>query len=358
MTVSGAGATWPSFEPRSLPFGPRIHSSTGLGLRGVLDSLLALGSIRWRLSVGGRRRAPRGRRMPSRRPARSIAQPVGVLRAIGPFQVRGAVRWGSERKVLLGQDSTLDRPVWILLRPRGSSPPSPVRRGLDRPGRPRWLKGGDQAEGRWDAYVAPLGCSLAELAGPEGLPCATCGRSCSTSPRNWPRPAPMGPSPRSLAVDEVWIQPDGSAQLVDVLVPSPATATDQAPQRTDQERALDLLFQAAALALEGGRRRRHDDRAPIRAAIPEHVARSLDRLNGLGPPYADVETFLDVLRADEDRPTEVNASRRVAHLGVQAVAVAPGLATMFLAAGRPRSRVRSISRSSSRGLSSGWSGPP
>jgi Protein kinase domain len=326
------------FRAALVPFGPRIHSSTGLGLRRVLDSLPALGSIRWRLSVGGRRRAPRGRRMP--RPARaSIAQPVGVLRAIGPFQVRGAVRWGSERKVLLGQESTLDRPVWILLRPRGSSPPSLVRRGLDRPGRPRWLKGGDQAEGRWDAYFAPLGCSLAELAGPEGLPWRDVRLLLLDLAEELAAACADGTLPEVLALDEIWIQPDGSAQVVDVLVPSPATATDQTPQRTDQERALDLLFQAAALALEGGRRRRHEDRAPIRAAIPEHVARSLDRLNGLGPPYADAGTFLDVLRADEDRPTEVNASRRVAHLGVQAVAVAPGLATMFLAA-RP-SQIRS-----------------
>ena len=233
---------------------------------------------------------------------------------------------------MLGQDSTLDRPVWILLRPRGSFPPSTARRGLDRAGRPRWLKGGDQAEGRWDAYVAPLGCSLADLAGPQGLPWRNARPLLLDLAEELAAACSDGTLPEALAVDEVWIQPDGSAHLVDVLVPTASTDSDQAPQGTDQERALGLLFGAAALALEGGRHRRHEDLAPIRSAIPEHVARSLDRLIGAGPPYADVETFLGDLRADEDRPSEVNASVRVAHLGLQALALSPGLAMMFLAA--------------------------
>src|SRR5262249_50530482 len=154
----------------------------------------------------------------------------GVLRAIGPFEVQGAVRWGADRRVLLGQDSTLDRPVWILLQPRGSSSPSPERRGLDRPGRPRWLKGGDQAEGRWDAYVAPLGCSLADLAGPEGLPWRDTRPLLLDLAEELAAACADGTLPESLGVDQVWIQPDGSAQLVDVLGPAPSTETDQGPR--------------------------------------------------------------------------------------------------------------------------------
>jgi hypothetical protein len=237
---------------------------------------------------------------------------------------------------LLGEDSTLDRPVWILLRPRGAAPPSSARRSLDRPGRPRWLKGGDQAEGRWDAYVAPLGCSLADLAGSEGLPWRDARPILLDLAEELAAACSDGTLPESLAVDQVWIQPDGSAHLLDLLAPSPSTDTAQAPQGTDQERALGLLFRTAALGLEGGRRRNHDDLAPIHAAIPEHDARLLDRLHGAGEPYPDVETFVGDLRAGEDRPTEVNASMRVAHLGLQAVALSPGLATMFLAASPSR----------------------
>jgi hypothetical protein len=254
---------------------------------------------------------------------------VGVLREIGPFQVRGAVRWGPEQRVLLGEDSTLDRPVWILLRPRGASPPSPARRDLDRPGRPRWLNGGDQAEGRWDAYVAPLGCSLADLAGPEGLPWHDARPILLDLAEELAAACADGTLPESLAVDQVWIQPDGSAQLVDVLAPA---ASPSLPTATDQERALPMLFQTAAMALEGGRRGKHGDQAPIHAALPEHAARSLDRLNGSGTPHTDVAACLADLLADEGQPTEVDASMRVAHLGVQALALLPGLATMFLVA--------------------------
>jgi hypothetical protein len=93
-----------------------------------------------------------------------------------------------------------------------------------------------------------------------------------------------------------------------------------------------MLFQTAAMALEGGRRGKRGEQAPIHAAIPAHAARSLDRLRGVGTPYADVAAFLAELTADDGRPTEVDAGMRVAHLGLQAAALAPGLATMFLAA--------------------------
>ena len=318
------------FRAALVPFGPRIHSSTGLGLRRVLDSLPALGSIRWRISVGGRRRAPRGRRMPRPR-AVSIAQPVGVLRAIGPFQVRGAVRWGRAQGLARSGVDARSTGVDPLAAPGLIAP-------FARPPRARPLRPTAMAEGGRPGRGA-VGCLfrparlLARRAGRVGRPAmarraaapARPRRGTGSGLRRWD--SPRGAHPRR-GLDPARRQ----HQLVDVLVPSPATATDQAPQRTDQERALDLLFQAAALALEGGRRPRHDDRAQIRAAIPEHIARSLDRLNGLGPHYADVGTFLDVLRADDDRPTEVTASRRVAHFGVQAIAVAPGLTTMFLAA--------------------------
>jgi serine/threonine protein kinase len=317
------------FRAVLLAFGPRSHASAPRRLRGLLAALVTRAPIPLRLAGSGRRRAPRSRRLPSRPSLyrAATARPVGVLRTIGPFQVRGAVRWGPEERVLLGEDSTLDRPVWIRLRPRGASPPSPARRGLVRPGRPRWLHGGDQAEGRWDAYAAPLGCSLADLAGPEGLPWRDARPILLDMAEELAAACADDTLPESLAVDQVWIQPDGSAQLVDVLTPSSSLAT-----ATDQERALGLLFRTAALALEGGRRGKHGDQAPIHAAIPEHAARSFDRLNRAGARYTDVAAFRADLLADEGQPTEVDASMRLAHLGLQAVALAPGLATMFLVA--------------------------
>jgi serine/threonine protein kinase len=332
--------TLAEFRAVLVPFGPRRRSSTRQRVHDVLEAVLTLAPTRLRLAGTGRRRAPRSRRLPSRPSlyGAAITRPAGVLREIGPFRVLGPVRWGTEQRVLLGEDSTLDRPVWILLRPRGAPPPAPARVGLDRPGRPRWLNGGDQAEGRWDAYVAPQGCSLADLAGPEGLPWRDARPILLDLAEELAAACGDGTLPPSLAVDQVWIQPDGSAQLVDILAPSSSTATipDQPPQGTgqDQERALGLLFQAAAISLEGGRRRkyRNTDHAPIHAAIPQHTARLLDRLRGAGPPCQDVSAFLGELSADEGQPTEVDAGTHLAHLGLQAVVLSPGLATMFLAA--------------------------
>jgi hypothetical protein len=334
--------TLEEFRAVLLPFGPRLPSSSRLRRRAALEALLTVARIPLRLSVSGRRRAPRGRRLPNRPDLyrAAVARPVGVLREIGPFQVRGAVRWGSEHRVLLGEDSSLDRPVWILLRPRGASPPSPARRGLDRPGRPRWLSGGDQSEGRWDAYVAPLGCTLADLAGQDGLPWRDARPILLDLAEELAAACSDGTLPRSLDVDQVWIQPDGSAHLVDVLAPPASTGTraptdtDQPPPGAGQEQvqALGLLFQTAALALEGGRRGKHSDQAPIHAAVPEHAARALGRLHGEGAPLADVGAFVAGLRADEGQPTEVDAGMRLAHLGLQSLALAPGLIMMFLAA--------------------------
>jgi hypothetical protein len=104
------------------------------------------------------------------------------------------------------------------------------------------------------------------------------------------------------------------------------------PTDTEHVRALSLLFQTAGLALEGGRRGKHGERASIRAAIPERAARALARLNRTGAPYADVATFQTDLTADDGQPTEVDAAMRVAHLGLQGVALAPGLVMMFWAA--------------------------
>ena len=168
--------------------------------------------------------------------------------------------------------------------------------------------------------------------GRRACPGATCGPSCSTSPRTWPRPSRLdGTLPEVLILDEVWIAARRQRRLVDVLVHPPRPPRIR-PRTNRPGAGVDLLFHAAAPAWReagvDGTTTGH--RSAPRFPNTSHARP--DRLNGLGPPYADVATFLDFLRADEDRPTEVDASWRVAHLGVQAVAVAPGLARMFLAA--------------------------
>ena len=295
----------------------------GNGYRGLHE--LASGTRVVRLPHSARRRAPRGRRIPVRpeRYQEGMARPVGVLQALGPFRVRGAVRWDGDRRVLLGEDPALGRPVWVVLRPKGSPPPPPARRDLGRPSRPRWLGGGEQAEGRWDAYAAPLGCPLADLAGKTGLPWADARPILHDLADELARAVAEGTLPGALAVDQVWIQPDGTVQLADPLGDSSVGAPDG-----DAGRALELLRRTAATALEGGRRR--GGSAPVdavRAAVPGHAARMLDRLIGRprpgDAPYADVASVAADLEADRDKPTEVDLARRAVHLAPSAAVLAP-----------------------------------
>jgi hypothetical protein len=243
--------------------------------------------------------------------------------------VHGAVRWEADRRVLLGEDSTLGRPIWIELQPRGGSPPSPARRELTRATRPRWITGAEQSGGRWDAYAAPAGCSLADLAGPRGLPWGEMRPILEELAGELAAAIDDGTLPARLSVDQVWVQPGGGALLVDAL--APAGTPGGAAEAPAQERSLTLLRQAAALGLEGGRRARSADPTVIQAPIPRHAADLLARLLGReGPPCESVRAFLADLHADADRPTEVGTGARLAHLGIQTVLHLPGLLTMFI----------------------------
>jgi len=303
----------------------------GNGFRGLHE--WASGTRVGRLPRAGRRRAPRGRRLPDRPDLarETFTGEAGVLRSVGPFRVRGAVRWDADRRVLLGEDPSLRRPVWVVLRPKGDPPPPPGRRDLARPSRPRWLAGGEQAEGRWDAYSAPAGCPLADLAGPTGLPWADARPVLHDLAAELTCACAEGTLPEALGVDQVWVQPDGSVLLADPLGPPPAAS----PPAPDESRALDLLRKTAVLALQGGRR---GGRTPgsIRAVVPAHAGRMLDRLTGRprrgDSAYVSLAPLLADLEAARDEPTEVDLARRAVHLVPASLASLPLLAAMFLVA--------------------------
>jgi len=298
------------------------------GFRGVHE--WASGTRVVRPARSGRRRAPRGRR-PRSRPdlyREATAAPVGVLTTVGPFRVVGAVRWDGAGRVLLGEDPGLRRSVWVVLRPRGAAPPPSARRDLGRPSRPRWLAGGDRAEGRWDAYAAPEGCPLSDLAGPAGLPWCEARSILHELAEELVRACGDGTLPDALDIDMVWVLPDGTVHLADPLGVRASTPAAVEPQ----PRALDLLRRTAALALQGGRRR-PDPSGAIRAAVPGHAARMLDRLTQRprpgDQPYADLDALLADLEADREKPTEVDRARRAVHLAPAAAALAPALAWML-----------------------------
>ncbi len=260
----------------------------------------------------------------------SVLRPVGVLQSVGPYKVRGAIRWEPDRRVVAGEDSTLGREAWIVIRPKGSPAPDAARREIARATRPRWLAGGEQHEGRWDAFVAPAGCPVADLAGPDGL--------------TWHETRPiledladeLASSCRELTlqtgltVDQIWIQPDGRAILVDSLGLTASSVDSDG--LADQARALDLLRKVAAVALEGGRRR--SDKVPekISSPVPIHASAILNRLLGGKNAYPSVDAFRAELEATRHQPTEVAIGQRATHLGVMALFLSLGLVVAYSSA--------------------------
>jgi len=250
------------------------------------------------------------------------------MQVVGPYKVRGAVRWEATRRVVAGEDSALGREAWIVLRPRGSPPPVQARRDASRATRPRWLGGGEQTEGRWDAYVAPAGCPLADLAGADGLAWRDARPILEDLADELAAACADGTLPPGLTVDQVWVQPDGRAILVDPLATAdPATGPEDPG---DDGRALALLRRAAALALEGGRRHADADPASIRSPVPIHASKLLGRLL-VGPdPFPTAASFRDDLEATQHLPTEVTRGQRATHLGTLGMFLAIGLLISYL----------------------------
>ncbi|WP_435010886.1 protein kinase domain-containing protein [Tundrisphaera lichenicola] len=254
----------------------------------------------------------------------SVTRPIGVMKSVGPYKVRGAVRWEADRRVVAGEDSSLGREVWIVLRPKGSAAPEWVRREVTRATRPRWLDGGEQSEGRWDAYIAPAGCPLSDLAGPEGLSWHDARPILEDMADELSAACADGTLPVGLTVDQVWVQPDGRAILVDSL--SVAGDSD-AP---DHARALSLLRHSAALALEGGRRRGNDEPKAIRSPVPLHALETIRRLLGGEDAHTTVDAFRSDLETSRNLPTEVGIGPRATGLGIMSLFVSVGLSLLYL----------------------------
>jgi len=276
--------------------------------------------------VGERRLRPipRLRRLAARKFRRSAPGPViDDLSRIGPYEVRGVVSRVGRRRVLAGQDSSLDRRVWILLRSPGAAPPPPSRRSLNRLSRPRWIGGGDEQEWRWDAFTAPSGHSLAEVVEAGGLPWSDVLPLLTDLAEELEAARGDGSTPPRLDVEHVWVRHDGRIQIVDPLGWDDDAGGDE-PPGDDDARSLAFLRDVARLALEGRRAREAQPQSSIRAAVPRRARAILDRLVGKGASYERLVDARADLIAAADRPVEVTASRRAVQLAIQALLVGPG----------------------------------
>jgi hypothetical protein len=254
-------------------------------------------------------------------------RPREMPEALGPFLIRGALRWDSRVKVLLGQDRSLGRSVWLWLRPRKYPSLSATRREVSRPTRLRWLAYGQHGDWQWDAFMAFPGGPLPPLIGGQG--------------ESWARILPLleelagelavasaeGTLPIRLLPIQVWVGPDGQMQLLDLPL---GRAPDRAVEIKGPNRALALLASVAALALEG-QPRPPGDLGPVWAPVPLHARPILDRLLGGGNPYGGVAEFQADLKAVADRPAEVARGRRTTHLVILTALLSVGLVFMLSA---------------------------
>ena len=261
------------------------------------------------------------------------------MQAVGPVQGPGGGPLGARPAGGLGRGLDprprgLDRDP-AQGEPRARSRPAARSRG---PTRPRWLDGGEQAEGRWDAYVAPAGCPLADLAGPEGLPWHDARPILEDLADELAAACAEGTLPPGLTVDQVWVQPDGRAILVDPLAiaeprprwpirPARAAPTTSRGDGSGGRRCSCSAGRGAGPGRGPSPARRR--LGPIRARSRSTPRPCSAGCSGADDAYPTVAAFRAELEATRHLPTEVNAGQRATNLVILRLFIGFFLFTCF-----------------------------
>jgi eukaryotic-like serine/threonine-protein kinase len=278
-----------------------------------------------RLPWRDRRRSPHNARA---RPFQlAVTKPAGLPERIGPFHIEGAISCDPHARVLRAQDRSLERTVWIWLRPLTQPAIPSARQQINRTTRLRWLTSGKTEDWQWDAFLAPLGYPLPELVRIEGK-------------LAWPQVRPMlehlaneleearrdETFPAKLTLDQIWVQHDGQVQLVELIEARAGDANEVLPP---EKRAVKLFSEAATLALEGAPRLVKESGKPLRAVVPEHGARIINRVLQTGEGSAQIAEVRADLLACREKPVRVTASWRGAHVVLLASVLSFPLIFMF-----------------------------
>ena len=241
---------------------------------------------------------------------------------IGGFHIRGRIAVeASGEQVWVGEDRALARTVLLWLKPgisSSASKPEPFRparlRGL---GSGKLTFAGQSFE--WTAFAAPLGGPLSYAIPPNRpLPWADARYLLDQLVEEFRAAEADGTTPARLTLDQVWVEPNGRVQLLDC---PPSGAANSQPRSP-----FGLLREVTSLALEGHPRA---TAGPVRAPVPPHAMPILDKLfsEGGNPALADIQRELADTHAH--RP-EVTPAIRAAQLGIQAAALGPAVALLFL----------------------------
>jgi hypothetical protein len=283
------------------------------GYRGLHELLSRTRTIR--LSAAHRRLGAQSAAWPVRSPL-----PAGVPARVGGFDVLAPGRVSDAEVVLYAEDGALGRPVWLWLR-RDETPLPAARRAAARAGRPRWLAGGRQDGWTYDAFVAAPGASLPDLAARKRRLAWTDARDVLAALADeLCEAAADGTLPAHLGAGQVWVQANGQVVLLDA-APAPGPGGHS---------PMDLLRQTAAVALEGRPRLAQSLRLPVRAPVPGAARAVLARLMGERQPFTAPAELRSALAEAREQPEEVARPGRALQVVVQGLALAPGLACLFL----------------------------
>jgi hypothetical protein len=107
------------------------------------------------------------------------------------------------------------------------------------------------------------------------------------------------------------------------------TGAGNTPAANRDAEALSLLRAVAAVALEGRAAAERKPRRPIRAIVPLHARRLLERLMGCKSPYTRPADLEAELAATRNRPAEVTPILRALHLATSFSFLAVGFVAML-----------------------------
>lgn len=238
------------------------------------------------------------------------AEVVGeTRRRIGPYAVRGTLRKLDRGELVEGYDETLRRRVWIFLSAHVSdsaiAAPHP-----DRPGRIRWLMGKHDLAECWDAFEAPAGSALLDIARPQ--PWATV--------RSWllELASELGTSiedgslPESVSLESIWITSDGRAKLLEFRgsARSAAASTSGLSGTGADFSAVQTFLHSLALGSLGREKSPGDGAAGFLVPLS---ARSL--LHDLSDRrFATRVSLTAALEGEQRKPGVVTTRRRLVHI--------------------------------------------
>ena len=269
------------------------------------------------------------RPLPTRKMRLAIQQPTpldAILPApldalpdtVGGFVVRGRLTVESNgEQVWLGEDRALGRAVLLWMRPWGSAalgadPARPTRLRRLGAGTTGWAGAGYE----WTAFAAPVGGPLAEAVRPGApLPWADARTVLEQLTDEFRAAEADGTLPPRLALDHIWVEPNGRVQLLDF----PLCAARYRPNEP-----CAVLREAAALTIEGHPR---TSTGAVAAPLPAHALVVLNKLFGSDVP---LEEFQQELAETHAHRPEVTPAARAGHLGLQALLLAAPLGAMLV----------------------------